>query len=141
MTNPHRQFIRHTVNVPLEVKLLPGTAPRAKQVLNVSEGGLAFAAVECLPIDSIIELRIPTVEPPFEAKARVAWCREENGAYLVGVQFLDRNDAFQSRMVQQVCSIESYRQEEMQKGRTLDSQQAAADWIVKYAGRFPDGAA
>lgn len=141
MTNPHRQFIRHTVNVPLEVKLLPGAAPRAKHAMNVSEGGLAFTAADCLPIDSIIELRIPTVEPPFEAKARVAWCREENGAYLVGVQFLDSNDAFQSRMVQQICSIESYRQEELQKGRRLDSQQAASEWITKYAGRFPDGAA
>jgi hypothetical protein len=138
MSNPHRQFIRHTVNVPLEVKLLPDAPPRAKHSMNVSEGGLAFRASDCLPIDSIIELRIATVQPPFEAKARVAWCREEAGQYLVGVQFLDKNDAFQSRMVQQVCAIENYRQEQMQKGRTLNSQQAASEWIMKYAGRFPD---
>lgn len=140
MTNPHRAFIRHTVNVPLEVKVLPDAPARAKQAMNVSEGGLAFTASDCLPMDSIIELRIATVQPPFEAKARVAWCREEAGQFLVGVQFLDKNDAFQSRMVQQVCAIEQYRQEEMQKGRTLDSQQAASEWITKFAGRFPNSA-
>ena len=44
-------------------------------------------------------------------------------------------------MVQQVCAVEHYRQEELQKGRVLNSQQAASEWIAKYAGRFPDGAA
>ena len=140
MTNPSRAFIRHTVNVPLEVKVLPDLPARAKHSMNVSEGGLAFTAAECIPIDSIIELRITTVEPPFEARARVAWCREEGGQFLVGVQFLEKDDAFQSRMVQQVCAIENYRREELQKGRVLDSQQAASEWIAKYAGRFPDAA-
>jgi hypothetical protein len=139
MSNPHRSFIRHTVDVPLEVRVLPGAPARAKQALNVSEGGLAFTATNCLPINSIIELRIPTVDPPFEAQARVAWCRAENGKYLVGVQFLDKNDAFQSRMVQQVCAIENYRKEQMEQGRVLDSQQAASEWITKFAGRFPAG--
>jgi hypothetical protein len=108
--------------------------------MNLSEGGLAFTAADCIPVNSIIELRIATVQPAFEAKARVAWCKEENGRFLVGVQFLDKNDAFQSRMVQQVCAIENYRSEQLQKGRVLDSQQAASEWITKYASRFPDGA-
>lgn len=137
MINP-REFIRHTINVPLEIKLLPQSAARAQQLRNVSQGGLAFTAADCLPIDSIIELRIPTVKPPFEAQARVAWCRKEGNEYLVGVQFLDRNDAFQSRMVQQVCAIENYRQEQIGKGRTLDTQQAASEWISKFAARFPE---
>jgi hypothetical protein len=40
-------------------------------------------------------------------------------------------------MVQQVCAIEQYRQEQEQQGRMLNSQQAAAEWITRFAGRFP----
>lgn len=142
MTDSQRQFIRHTVDVPLQVKLLPDALPEANQGVNVSHGGLAFTLNECLPLDQIIELRIPTVDPPFEAHARVAWCKPEGNHYLVGVQFLDSTDAFQSRMVQQVCAIEQYRKEvAASEGRTLNSQQAAAEWIKKYAGRFPDDSA
>ncbi len=137
MPNPNRAFIRHTVDVPLEVKLLPDAALQPNVGVNISEGGLSFMLDDCPPVDTIIELRIPTVNPPFEAQARVAWCRAEGGRFLVGVQFLDSNDAFQSRMVQQVCSIEHYRKEQMQQGRVLDSQQAASEWITKFAGKFP----
>jgi hypothetical protein len=45
-------------------------------------------------------------------------------------------------MVQQVCSIENYRKEvETREGRTLTNQEAAAEWIKKHAGNFPDDSA
>jgi hypothetical protein len=142
MTDSQREFIRHTVDVPLQVKLVPNGAAEANQGVNVSHGGLAFTLNECLPLDQIIQLRIPTVDPPFEAHARVVWCKPEGNRFLVGVQFLDSTDAFQSRMVQQVCAIEQYRKEvAASEGRLLNSQQAAAEWIKKYAGRFPDDSA
>jgi hypothetical protein len=137
--NPHREFLRHTVDVPLEVDRVGETSPQPGQGVNVSYGGLAFWTTECPSVGEILELRIPTVEPPFESRARVAWCRPEAGKYLVGVQFLDARAAFQSRMVQQVCSIESYRKQvEEREGRVLTTQEAADEWIDRYAGRFPD---
>ena len=138
--DPPREYIRHTVDVPLEIQVLPGGPAARKQGVNISYGGLSFSVAECLEINDVIQLRIPTVDPPFEAHARVAWCKPDNGEYLVGVEFLDSDDAFQSRMVQQVCSIENYRKEVLaNEGRTLSSQEAAAEWINKFAGRFPAG--
>ena len=137
--NPPREFLRHTVNVPLEVDRVTGAAPMIEQGVNVSFGGLAFLSSACPAAGEVLCLRIPTVEPAFEAQARVAWCRPEAGKFLVGVQFLDSTDAFQSRMVQQVCSIENYRGEVQQReGRALSTQEAATEWIAKFAGRFPD---
>lgn len=136
--NNHRAFIRHTVDVPLEVSAIPSSNMHERAV-SIGSGGLAFTSNECLEEGQIIHLRIPTVNPPFEAQARVVWCRPEDGKYLMGVQFLDPKAAFQSRMVQQVCSIEQYRaQVKAEEGRELTSQDAAAEWIQKYAGRFPD---
>jgi hypothetical protein len=141
-SNPQREFLRHTVHVPLVVERVAGSASHTELGVNVSFGGLAFQSSICPEIGQVLRLRIPTVEPPFEADARVVWCRPEAGKYLVGVTFLDSTAAFQSRMVQQVCSIENYRQEVQQhEGRTLSTQEAAAEWIARYAGRFPDSEA
>jgi hypothetical protein len=41
-------------------------------------------------------------------------------------------------MVEQVCSIERYRRlMESEEGRVLTRDEAAQEWIAKYAGRFP----
>jgi hypothetical protein len=134
-----REFIRHTIDVPLEVETVESGGPRVEHGINVSHGGLAFETDACLQEGATIRLRIPTVNPPFEATARVAWCRPEGRSFLVGVQFTDAGVAFRSRMVQQVCSIENYRKEVLQReGRQLTSQAAAAEWIDRYAGRFPE---
>lgn len=138
-SNPRREYLRHTVHVPLEVDRVGEPESLTEEGINVSHGGLAFLSTTCPSVGEILRIRIPTVKPPFEGEARVAWCRPESGRYLVGVQFLDAQAAFRSRMVQQVCSIENYRTEvEREEGRVLTGQEAAAEWIEKYAGRFPD---
>lgn len=137
-TTPRRAFIRHTAGVPIEVRAVPGSAPRTRESVNVSTGGLSFTTDEHLEIGSTIEVRIAEVDPPFEAHARVVWSSPEGERHCVGVQFLESSDAFRARMVEQVCSIDRYRREvEEREGRTLTTQQAAAEWIGKYAGRFP----
>lgn len=134
---PRRAFIRHTAGVPIEVRAVPGSASRVLESVNVSDGGLSFVTDERLEAGGTIEVRID-VDPPFEARARVAWIRPEGDAWCVGVQFLDAADAFRARMVEQVCAIERYRREvEAAEGRMLTPQEAAAEWIGRYAGRFP----
>ena len=140
-SNPKREFLRHTIDVPIEVERdeASTTEPLHEQSINVGHGGLAFLSTTCPTVGDILRIRIATVEPAFEGRARVAWCRPEDDHFLVGVQFLDATDAFRSRMVQQVCSIENYRKEvEEREGRKLSTQEAATEWIGKYAGRFPD---
>jgi len=42
-------------------------------------------------------------------------------------------------MVEQVCSIESYQKKIYEtEGRRLTTEQAAMEWIAKYAAQFPD---
>lgn len=139
--NPRRTFIRHTAGVPLEVTCVPGSPASTLQSVNVSTGGLSFVSDEHHALGAIIQVRIPTVDPPFEARARVVWTKPERDGFCVGVQFLDENDAFRARMVEQVCAIEQYRGEVWEnEGRELTQQEAAAEWIGRFAGRFPDSA-
>jgi hypothetical protein len=137
---PHesrRRFIRHTVDVPLEVSAVANT-PRWASARNVSYGGISFLVADPIPIGTIVEVRIPDVRPPFEARAKVVWSAREGEGHCLGVAFLDADDAFRARMVEHVCAIERYRRELREReGRELTPQAAAEEWIRKYADAFP----
>jgi hypothetical protein len=131
-----RQFIRHPVDIPIEVREPAALAEAACR--NVSHGGLALRACDHLEAGSIVTLRIPFVQPAFETSARVAWCSACDQGFDLGVEFLDADDAFRARMVEQVCAIESYRNEvERSEGRRLTAEEAAMEWIGRYAAEFP----
>ncbi len=134
-----RRFIRHTADVPLEVRSVAAPARRTSG-RDVSHGGLSFLLEDDLAIGSTLDLRMPDVDPPFEARARVVWSRREADGYCIGVAFLDADDAFRARMVEQVSAIERYRREVREReGRDLDPEAAAREWIGRYAGSFPSG--
>jgi hypothetical protein len=109
--------------------------------INLSLGGLAFRCDREFALGDMVEIRIPFVSPPFEAEARVAWCTAHDGRFESGVEFLNQDDAFMVRMVEQVCNIETYKKDVLQtEGRKLSPDQAAAEWISKYAAEFPGSA-
>ncbi len=136
---PRRRFIRHTADVPLEVRTVRENTGETLRGVNVSYGGLAFESDDPLARGTTLEVRIDQVQPPFEAHARVVHCEPEGDHYCIGVQFLDAGDAFRARMVEQVCAIERYRQEVHEReGRELSPQEAAGEWIREHASRFPD---
>ena len=136
-----RQFIRHPAGIPIEVARRDrvSIAPVAHHTQNVSFGGLAFQSERDLEPGTIVEVRIPCVRPQFATKARVVWCSAYQNSFELGVEFLEVEDAFRARMVEQVCHIENYRQEvQRTEGRKLTSDEAAIEWIGKYASEFPD---
>ncbi len=106
---------------------------------DISLGGLSFSCPEPLQVDSVVRVRIPVVTPAFEAKARVIWCISRPDRYEAGIEFIDVEDAYRARMVEQICHIEHYRLwvEEVE-GRQLDTEMAAREWIGKYASDFPN---
>jgi hypothetical protein len=135
-----RQYIRHPIDVPVEIRIDPNAAATALHAQDISLGGLAVHSAEAVEPGSLIEVRIPYVEPAFEARALVAWCRprRDGCGHEVGVSFLDAQDVFLARMVAQICYIEDYRKSiAREEGRELSPEEAAGEWIAKYASKFP----
>jgi hypothetical protein len=135
-----RQFIRHPSDIPIEIKCAPDCRYVQRSAQNVSYGGLAFSSDTAIELDTVIGLRMPHLRPAFELPAaRVAWCHREGSSFAVGVQFLDAVEAFQVRMVEQVCHIESYRRDvEQRERRQLTAEEAAVEWISRHASSFPN---
>ncbi len=133
-----REFIRHPSSIPLEFDVAEQSVQRNEYLTNVSVGGLCFHARSQVPLGSVISIRIPLVEPGFLAQAHVVWCRKSGHGYDIGVQFVDDEHAFHTRMVEQICHIEEYRKQvERREQRRLTSEQAAMEWIEKFSAEFP----
>jgi hypothetical protein len=135
-----RQFIRHPVDIPIKVsRLESGSSEQDLQVHSIGLGGVAFRCNGKVEPGTIVDLRIPFLEPEFVAPARVVWCAGSATVAEVGVEFLSTDDAFKARMVEQVCHIESYKQQILKsEGRKLSPEEAAVEWVSKFAANFPD---
>ncbi|MEO0444302.1 MAG: hypothetical protein AAFZ92_11295 [Pseudomonadota bacterium] len=56
----------------------------------------------------------------------------------MGVNFNSDQEAFSARMVEQACYIEQYKKDVFEaEGRVLSSDEAATEWITRFANQFP----
>lgn len=140
--NTIRKFIRHPADVPIQVTLDwvedEDDEDADQTITNVSLGGLAFNSSKPLEVLQRVRISIPVLQQENHLVGNVVWCDKSNSGYEIGVEFEHSRDAFRLRMIEQICHIEHYRKEvEQQEGRKLSSQDAAREWISKYAGDFP----
>ncbi len=134
-----RRYVRHVTGIPIEVNLEYHEDYHGDDdtITNVSLGGLCFIASDRLDVDETIKVRFPVLNQEQSLDGRVVWCNKTARGYEVGLEFDDPGEVERLRMVDQICQIESFREKvEKSDGRKLSSEQAAREWISKYAGDF-----
>ena len=138
-----RSYIRHPSDIPIKVditdkKKVAASQTAGQQLSNISHGGLAFNASEPVPTGTIIKLKIDSVQPAFVTEGLVTHCNREADYYVIGIEFVSKDSLFVARMVEQICHIEHYKREVAEnEGRILTGQEAAKEWIERYAASFP----
>lgn len=134
-----RQFIRHPVNIPIEVNVTGHIASEIMpQASDLGAGGLSFHFHQYIEPGTLVSIKIPYTKPAFETDAKVVWCRNRSNGTELGVEFLSADDAFKTRMVEQICHIENYQHAvNRNEGRNLTVEEAATEWVNKYAANFP----
>lgn len=134
-----RNYIRHPSDIPIQFVEENQHTPVSQTMHDVSYGGLSFNSDKPIAEGTQLHICIDTVEPVFEAEGIVVWCHAEGDEFIVGMEFVNKEDIFLARMVEQICHIEHYKKEILQKeGRKLSSKQAASEWISKFARMFPN---
>ncbi len=134
-----RKYIRHPSDIPIEFDVGEALGERRERLNNVSLGGLSFQSKTSLPLGTPVTIRVPFISPGFEARGQIAWCKRSGMGYDIGVELSDHEEFFRTRMVEQVCHIEHYKREVFKtEGRRLNGEEAALEWITKYAHLFPD---
>jgi hypothetical protein len=104
-----RKYIRHAVNIPIDISL-DDTAPFHQENLkDVSLGGLCFKSKNFLDIGRVINIKISITKPIFEAQGKVVWCKQAGDFFDIGVEFTKSQDVFRAKMVEQICYIIQYK--------------------------------
>jgi len=143
-----RRYIRHPSNVPIDFQLESLTSD---QGYPVNGCGLLFLSHKSVERGSKILVQISIKDLPncakneladdqggYEAKGTVVWCKKSAQGYDIAVMFTDPSVLFSLRMVEQACYIEDYRRESLTgEGRVLSSDEAAEEWVQRYAADFP----
>jgi hypothetical protein len=137
-TKSMRKYIRHPATIPIFYDQIDIAAKRKDRLKDISLGGLCFQSKRQITPGTVLLIHIPLATPVFQERAMVVWCRSIDPHYEIGVRFMAEESSFRVRMVEQVCYIEKYKQDMREiEGRELSAEQAAMEWIRKYARNFP----
>jgi hypothetical protein len=132
---PH--FLRHPRDVPVELVLRKQASVTKQRLVNISLGGVACNSNRAFRCGTAVEMRIPLFGVQARYPGLVAWCRKQEGGFLVAIAFVDEDTLFRARMVEQVCQIEHYRhQREQELGCSLPVEAVAKEWISQHAAVF-----
>lgn len=136
-----RKHVRHVTGIPIQVKLDYATTDfedgNEDTITNVSLGGLSFIADDRLEIAETIQVRFPVLYLDTTLSGKVIWCQKTRKGYEVGLEFDDKDEMERLKMIDQITDIEQYRRrKETIEGRQISSEQAAREWVTKYAGSF-----
>jgi hypothetical protein len=137
-----RKYIRHPADVPIQVSSdwteLEFDETSEQTLTNVSLGGLSFISPDPLEVLHRVRISFPILNVDSFLIGNVVWCEESEEGYEIGLEFESSKDVFRLRMIEQICHIEHYRKEVAQaEGRDLSTQEAAEEWISKFASDFP----
>src|SRR5690554_1897034 len=102
----NRNFIRHPVDTPIVVTQASKAEDSLVDVSNISEGGLRCFVPNRIPLESFVRICIPTLVPPYNGEGIVVWCNSLKEGYEVGIRFINDDESFRLKMVEQICRIE-----------------------------------
>jgi len=131
------EFVAHPKDLPLEITLIED------QPFPVStEEKLGFVGITCLASQHYecgrsVRVTLEEIDPNFCVTGRIVWCDREVGEYRVAIEFPIKDECYCVRMVEQLSQIEHYRRQAKTQGRRLNYNEAAAEWIQKFAASFP----
>jgi hypothetical protein len=116
-----------------------GAVRRREQVARapVRAGGICFSTSRRLPAGQTVQLSLDTPGGAQDITVTVAWSQVENGAWLTAARIAGDGDACRARLAAQLCLIDAYRRTERARGRDLDEETAAREWIARYAHEVP----
>ncbi len=101
----------------------------------LSEDCLIIASNVPLQPGLLAELQVNFLEQSFAVMGEIESCDHEDDTYKLHFK-LSHQDSLQTRMLLQLSEIELYRHEMANKGRDLSIDQAACEWVDKFAAGF-----
>ena len=136
-----RQFLRHPLRVPIQVRIVGDPILVKSQTGDLSEGGLYFFWTRELSKGTGVSVAIPVLTRVFEMTGEVAYSSQdlETRLYRTGVSFTRPASAFRAKLAEEILRIRRFREEASKAaGHQISEEEAALKWIKKYAEKFSE---
>lgn len=134
-----RRFFRHPLKVPIQYREMQATRMDMSSSLDLSLGGLCFYSERFFSKGTLLDVRIPVGGEIFQIHGWVAYCNRNPGVdrYRIGMTFNDAQSAFHAKLAEQMHKILEYRGKRSRElNQEISEEQAADEWIQKYARHF-----
>ncbi|WP_299177912.1 PilZ domain-containing protein [uncultured Neptuniibacter sp.] len=127
-------FIRHPEEFPIELR------PQDSHMNPHHSSSLQLVCHSDIPFESgdNITIKIPSIASNLEVLGTIQSCEGTHNGYELGIAFTNIDALMRIRILEQLCYIQRYRKHVHEfEGRELSDQDAALEWIGKYAHLFP----
>ena len=127
-------IIQHPDEFPIELQGLGADAhPRTSSSLQLR----CHSSTPFHSGDTVL-IKIPSVDSDMEVNGTVSSCQDHPNGYKLDISFANPDALMRIRMLEQLCYIQRYRRYVLSvEGRDLSTQDAALEWIGRYAHLFP----
>ncbi len=130
-----QHVIHHPEEFSIELNLKKTSTQASNSPLDLK---LVCHSTTPLPAGETVGINLPTVSNDDEVTGIVDWCTSNQRGFELGIKFTDPDQLMRIRMLEQLCFIKRYRNHVLHtEGRDLSDQDAALEWIAKYARLFP----
>lgn len=131
------EFVAHPRDLPLEITLIED-----QFFPNIDKERAGFVGITCLTsrpfhIGCSVKITLEEIDPNFCVSGRIVSCNKEANDYTIAIEFPTKEECYCVRMIEQLSQIEDYRRQAKHAGRRLNYNEAAAEWIQKFAANFP----
>lgn len=128
-------YIHHPDDIPIELSPLNS---QSDHPLTSGRIGLICHSLQHLSAGSQVKLSMPFIAPHISVCGLIDWCRRSGPNYELGIHFFSQEAVMRVRMLEQMCQIHHYRRHLSQHfGRSLSREDAAREWVTRYAALFP----
>ncbi len=131
------EFVAHPRDLPLDITLIEDQP--FPQINEERAGFVGITYLTSHPFDNgrCVRVTLEEIDPNFCASGRIVECTREPDGYLISIEFPSSEECYCVRMIEQLSQIEHYRRQAKMNGRRLNYNEAAAEWIQKFAANFP----
>jgi len=100
---------------------------------DISFEGLSFQSDRMYQKGITLTIEIPIISPTFRVVSEVIWCSKNDNAYDTGVKFLQVENGFRMKVLEQLRYIEEYRKKVyFEEGRELSCEEANEELVNYY---------
>lgn len=147
MTDPQRliearKYLRHSMDAPLSCAVRSEGVETTAGLVDISDGGASISSKAKYRKGQSIELRFPVFKDCSVVPGTIAWDRTDKDSpenHRYGIKFKDDTDKAMLRMVEMICHIMTFRaMQEHLTGKSIPADDAAREWLSKYADTFPE---